>query len=187
MNTTRINPRRRPPPVLETERLILRRPRMEDAEAIFESYARDVEVTRYLNWMPHTSIDQTREVLAEFIDRWKSGDSYEYVLENKDSNELMGMIGLGDEDAKAVIGYVLARPYWGKGYMTEAEKALIRWGLHQGHYQRVHAFCDMENNASSKVMEKAGMQFEGVLRKWCWHPQADQKRLRDCKMYSVIN
>ena len=84
-----------------------------------------------------------------------------------------------------MIGYVLAKPYWGNGYMTEAVRALVRWCLLQPHLHRIWSFVDVENRASYRVLEKAGMEREGVLRRWVVHPTVSD-RPRDCYTYAII-
>ena len=187
MNTTPSEPIRKPPSILETERLILRRPSLDDAPAIYESYASDPEVSRYLTWTPHRDVSDTRKYLENMIEQWKAGTSFSYIIECKFTGVLLGMIRIGDQDSKADLGYVLAKRYWGHGYMTEAVKGLIIWGFHRRHWQRIHAVCDVENLASARVMEKAGMTFEGILRSWLPYPNIHPKRARDCRMYATIN
>ncbi|MGH6943752.1 MAG: GNAT family N-acetyltransferase, partial [Geminicoccaceae bacterium] len=81
--------------------------------------------------------------------------------------------------------YVLARPFWGRGYMTEAVRALIRAALADPWIFRVWAFCDVENLASARVMEKAGMSFEGRLRRWTVHPNVGPEP-RDVLCYAKV-
>ena len=98
----------------------------------------------------------------------------------------MGMIEIvGIDHAGVLIGFVLAKPYWGQGYMTETLKVLIEWCLQQPNIYRVWAFCDVENTSSARVLQKAGMQKEGILRRWIKLPHLDQKP-RDCFCYSVV-
>jgi ribosomal-protein-alanine N-acetyltransferase len=97
----------------------------------------------------------------------------------------IGMIDLRPQGERAEIGYVLARPYWGQGYMTEAAHAVVEWVLRQPGIYRVWAVCDVENTASARVLEKVGMQREGVLRRWIIHPNVDAVP-RDCYCYAMI-
>jgi RimJ/RimL family protein N-acetyltransferase len=83
------------------------------------------------------------------------------------------------------IGYVLARPFWGKGYMVEALQALIQWAMDQSDIYRVWAICDVSNISSTRVMEKSGMQKEGILRRWVKLPRFGDKP-RDCFCYSIV-
>ena len=83
------------------------------------------------------------------------------------------------------VGYVLARPYWGKGYMTEVLCAIIEWALAQPDIFRVQAVCDVENIASARVMEKAGMTREGTLRRYVSHPNLSNEP-RDAYIYAAV-
>ena len=96
------------------------------------------------------------------------------------------MIEIVNVDHSGVsIGYVLARAFWGNGYMTEALGAVINWALSQTDVYRVWAICDIENQASVRVMEKAGMQKEGILRRWVKLPRFSETP-RDCYCYSIV-
>ena len=86
---------------------------------------------------------------------------------------------------KIEVGYALARPYWGKGYMTEIMRTVIDWALTQPDIFRVQAFCDVENIASARVMEKAGMAREGLLRRYVVHPNISAEP-RDAYLYAVV-
>jgi RimJ/RimL family protein N-acetyltransferase len=176
----------RPPKRFETERLYLRRPVIEDATSIFEQYAQDKEVTKYLTWKPHQSIKDTSKFLKRCSKAWKEGTSFPWAIVRKSDNHLLGMIEIVAIDhAGALVGFVLAKRYWDSGYMTETLKAVIDWCLNQKRIFRVWAFCDVENRSSARVMEKAGMQREGILRRWIKLPQLGDKP-RDCFCYSIV-
>jgi ribosomal-protein-alanine N-acetyltransferase len=158
--------------VIETNRLILRPPSMDDAPAIFQSYAQDDEVTRYLMWSAHRSLSETHAFLRSCLAADQSGASRHWVITRKADHTVLGMIVLRMEDFKADTGYVLAREEWGKGYMTEALRAVIDFAFTMKSIYRVWAVCDVDNVASARVMEKSGMVREGVLRRFMLHPNA---------------
>lgn len=174
----------KPAETLETARLRLRKPVLEDAEEIFRQYAQDAEVTKYVSWRAHRSINETREFVCLCLQALAAKESVHLVIVRKKDDQLLGMIGLRGGDHKWELGYVLARPYWGRGYMTEAVKALIDWALRQTKIYRVWSVCDVENLASARVMEKAGMTREGILRSWSVHPNVSAVP-RDSFCYSV--
>jgi len=176
---------RRPPEEIRTERLLLRSPRPADAQAIFEEYARDPEVTRYLSWKPHASVEETATFLKEAIARWQTGTSFAWVLTGAGEDRPIGMISLRPQGHRAEVGYVLGRRYWNRGYMTEAVRAVVAWALAQPHVYRVWAVCDVENLASARVLEKAGMHREGMLRRWSVHPNVSPEP-RDCLCYAIV-
>jgi [ribosomal protein S5]-alanine N-acetyltransferase len=174
-----------PPEQIETERLILRKPRKDDAPAIFLAYARDTEVTRYMTWRPHKNVEETYRIVELMLKLWDEGEAYSYVITLKDADSAIGMIAMHPEGFKVAIGYVLARQYWNKGYVTEAALVVTHWLLKQPDIYRVFATCDVENPASARVMEKVGMQREGILRRYIIHPNVNPEP-RDSFMYAVI-
>lgn len=174
----------KPPKVIQTQRLQLRPPVMEDAELIFQRYAQDREVTRYLTWRPHVSIQETEDYLQRCLSDWKSEAQFSWVILLKETQLLIGMVGVRFNNG-AVIGYVLAKKHWGQRYMSEAVQVLVDWALTQESIYRVWSVCDVENRASVRVLEKVGMNCEGVLRKWFMHPNVSDQP-RDCYMYAKI-
>jgi ribosomal-protein-alanine N-acetyltransferase len=157
---------------------------MEDADVIFDKYAQDPDVTKYLTWRPNRSVGETREFLEASLAAWREGRSYHWTIVRKEDQELMGMINASIENHKWQIGYVLARAYWGKGYMTEALRKLVAWALEQPEICRIWSVCDIENRASARVMEKAGLRREGTLPRWSVHPNLSREP-RDSYCYSV--
>ena len=174
-----------PPEILETERLRLRKPVLEDVEEIFRQYAQDAEVTKYVSWRAHESKDETREFLQGCLQAMACRKSFHWVIARKDDHQLLGMMAARVDGHKWELGYVLARGHWGRGYMTEAVKALVDWAVQQSEIYRVWAVCDVDNSASARVMEKAGMRREGILRRWSVHPNmSDQPR--DSYCYAIV-
>jgi RimJ/RimL family protein N-acetyltransferase len=170
---------------LATERLLLRRPTPADARAIFEEYAGDPEVTKFLTWHPHRNIEDTRAFLAKAESQWRSGRRFAWVLTQHRTEHVIGMIGCGVRAWQADLGYVLGRNFWGQSLMVEAVSAVIAWLLEQPSLFRVWAVCDTEHRSSARVLEKAGMQREGVLRRFMVHPNISPEP-RDCLCYSRV-
>jgi len=173
------------PETIQTERLILRKPRMDDAPFLFKRYAQDPEVTRYLMWKPHKHVSETEDFLKRCLDVWEQKTNFPYVLTLKEKDEPIGMLEVHTKWFKLEVGYALARPYWGKGYMTEALRAVIAWAFAQPGIFRVQAICDVENLGSARVMEKAGMTREGLLRRYVLHPNISAEP-RDAYLYAVV-
>ena len=174
-----------PPPHIETARLILRKPVAEDTARIYEAYASDAEVTRYLTWRPHRTLADGEEPSAERLAAWDTGKYFSWVITLRDGGELMGMISARRVEWRVDLGYVLGRKFWGRGYMTEAARAVIDWALSEPEVFRVWAVCDVENPASARVLEKAGMRREGILRRWALHPNVSDEP-RDCLCYAKV-
>jgi ribosomal-protein-alanine N-acetyltransferase len=174
----------KPSETLETTRLQLRRPVMADAQVIFDTYASDPLVTRYLIWRPHASSLETQAFLRRCETAWQEGSAFPWVIVRRRDNRLMGMIEPQVNGHKVELGYVLGKAFWGEGYMTEAAETVVTWALEQEGIFRVWAVSDVENLASARVLEKIGMEKEGVLRRWSIHPNIS-KIPRDCACYAI--
>jgi RimJ/RimL family protein N-acetyltransferase len=175
-----------PPPTLSTPRLLLRRPVLADADAIFERYATDPQVTRFMTWAPHADVGVTREWFeGAVLPAWETGRGERgYVICLHEDPRPIGMIGVRDHYG-ACLGYVLARPWWGRGLMAEAVRAVSDAALGQANIHRVWAFHDVDNVGSARVLEKAGFEREGVLRRWCIGPALGPEP-RDCVCWSRV-
>jgi [ribosomal protein S5]-alanine N-acetyltransferase len=174
-----------PPTILKTERLRLRKVKLSDADAIFRQYAQDPEVTKYVSWRAHKGIEETRDFLRSCLRAWDAGNAFHWVIERSEDRQVIGMMSARAGGEKWELGYVLARVHWKQGYMTEAVKGIVAWAMRQKNIYRVWAVCDVENLASARVMEKAGMQREGVLRRWSVHPNISTEP-RDSYCYAIV-
>ena len=163
-----------PPAELQTARLRLRQPTMDDAHAIFEHYATDPPVTRYVIWGPHADEGVTREFLRALFAARERGERWPWVLERRADGRVLGMIELGLHAGHVGFGYVLERPSWGQGYATEAACAVADWVRAQPSVKRLAALCDVRNPASARVLEKAGLRCEGVRRRAMGHGGTDE-------------
>ena len=173
------------PEEMESQRVRLRRPIPSDADAMYESYTQDPLVCRYLVWQPHKSVTTTREFIASCIEAWKSDVRRPYVIAERGSTTAIGMIDARIQNSTVALGYVLARPYWGKGLMAEAIAMLAKATLTIPRFFRVQAFCDTENLQSQKALEKAGFKREGRLERWVVHPNVSSEP-RACFMYALV-
>ena len=144
------------PRCIETPRLVLRKPEPADAAAILSRYASDPEVTRYLSWPRHESIDDTREFLELSEQAWNRSPAGPSLIESRAEPNLLGCTGLDfkSEDA-ATTGYVLSRDSWGKGFATEALAAIVDVARDLG-VRRLSAECHPDNAASVRVLKKCG-------------------------------
>ena len=174
----------RPPEYLESARLKLRKPQQGDAAFIY-SYARDPEVSRYMTWQPHTDISQSQDYLEICIKDWEQGTNFPWFIQQKETETMIGVVGISLSGHRAVIGYVLNKPFWGKGYTTEAVCVVRDWVMDQPKLFRLWAVCDAENHGSRRVLEKAGMEFEGILRRYQVRPNISSEP-RDVLCYSLV-
>jgi RimJ/RimL family protein N-acetyltransferase len=171
------------PLAIDTGRLRLRKPLAADARAIFAAYAQDPDVTRYLVWRPHASIDDTRAFIADCLERW-GRSAYPYVITSRSDGSVLGMIEARLSESLASVGYVLAKRWWGHGFTTEAVRAVVAAAFAQPLIQRVEAACDVDNAASSRVLEKAGFRLERRAPAYLVHPNISGEP-RDCFVYAI--
>jgi RimJ/RimL family protein N-acetyltransferase len=149
-----------------TERLRLRPPELSDAENIFARYGQDALVCRYMSWTPHRSIDDTYAFLRRIIDDNAQGTSAGWLIFSQASGQLLGSVGGAIQNQRVQFGYCLARDAWGRGYATEAARTFVEAVMGDPAIWRIQAFCDVENRASARVLEKIGLAFEGTLRRY---------------------
>ncbi|MBM7586472.1 ribosomal-protein-alanine N-acetyltransferase [Bacillus pakistanensis] len=167
-------------PKIETERLILRKITLDDAEDMF-IYASNEEVTRYVTWITHSSLSDTIKFINAFLPQYDAP----WGIEFKENGRFIGTVHFvwwQPEHNSAEIGYVLSKEYWGKGLITEAARAIITFGFESMDLIRIQARCFLENKGSERVMEKLGMSFEGISRK-VMYVKGEHK---DLKVYSIL-
>lgn len=153
---------------LETPRLILRPFTSEDAPAMFRNWAHDPEVTRYLTWQPHADLAVTEELCAIWAAGARQPDFYQWAIVPRDLNEPIGSISvvhMNEQLASAELGYCIGRAWWGQGLTAEALRAVLEYLIRDVGFQKVSARHDIHNPNSGKVMRRAGMRKEGVLRR----------------------
>ncbi len=171
---------------LETKRLILRRFTLEDSKQMYNNWANDDDVTKYLTWPTHKSEEVSRYILNEWVGEYTSLKYYQWCIELKETGEAIGSIGAVDynEATSAVeIGYCIGKRYWNKGYTSEAFSAVIDFFFNQIGLNRVEARHDPNNRVSGLVMKKCGLKYEGT------RVQADKNNTGVCDtaMYGLIN
>ncbi|MDR3277716.1 MAG: GNAT family N-acetyltransferase, partial [Oscillospiraceae bacterium] len=152
---------------IDTARLILRRFTLEDADAMFRSWAHDAEVTRYLTWQPHESVDGTRAYLADVVSSYEKDDTYDWTIVPRELGEPIGSIGVVQRDDRvqmAHVGYCISRAWWRRGVTSEALGAVIRFFFEEVGVNRVESRHDPRNPNSGRVMLKCGMKYEGTRR-----------------------
>jgi RimJ/RimL family protein N-acetyltransferase len=174
-----------PPETLRTARLVLRKPTREDAPLLFAAYGQDHEVAHYVPWRPHSCLSESEAVIGRFLDLWRDACGFHWLLFQDGGNELMGAIGVRGEAHQLELGYVLARQHWGHGFMSEAVTAVVDWAFSEPSVLRISAICDIDNQRSARLLERAGFEREGVLRSWAVHPNISATP-RDCFSYSKI-
>lgn len=174
---------------VKTERLVLRRPTADDAERIFRAYATDLDVTRYLSWPTHVTLDDTRAFLAWSDASWDQ-DGYGPLLierrEGPDDERLLGSTGLDVQTpTRAAVGYLLAKRAWGQGFASEALAAMID-EARRAKLWRLEALCHVDHEASAHVLLKAGFAEEGILRAHTVFPNHTPYQPADVRLFSRV-
>lgn len=145
---------------LETERLILRRYRMEDADDMFANWVTDPEVVRFWDWKPHQDIAETKSLLRSWINEYEKDDYYHWVIVCKNNMQAIGYIYLDSIDnleCSGAVHYLLSKVYWNQGLMSEACKRIIKYAFQEVGFNRIYSYHHSDNAASGKVMQKSGM------------------------------
>ena len=171
---------------LETERLILRRFQKDDVKAMYENWASDDEVTKYLTWPTHQSINVSQSIIDEWINSYDNEKYYQWAIVYKEySNEPIGSISAVymNEDVSMVhVGYCIGKNWWHQGITSEALKAIIDFFFDQVGFNRIESRHDPRNPNSGKVMQKCGMKYEGTLRS----ADRNNQGLRDACYYAIL-
>ena len=152
---------------LETDRLLLRRFDPLDAASMYQNWASDPQVTKYLTWSTHESPEVSQGFVNWCVGQYALPNFYKWAVVWKETGAVIGNISaVKCEEAieEMELGWVLGRAWWGRGIMTEAARAVIAFFLDRVEAHRVCAGHDTENVRSGRVMQKAGMQYEGVRR-----------------------
>lgn len=182
------------PRLIDTPRLHLRDMRAGDAQHVFDSYAGDPAVLRFLGWASHETVEDTRQRISFDIYRWLKGSAWVWGLTmqapHPQAGRVFGQIELvpmsyPSEDAHHLrLGYLMARSHWGQGLMTEAAHAVLDAAFAQPRVWRVDALCDVDNDASAAMLARMGMTREGRMRRAVVHPNVSNEP-RDAWVYAV--
>lgn len=152
---------------LETERLILRKFKIEDADVMYRNWASDDEVTQYLTWPTHKNVNETRNILAGWIEQYNNLDFYNWVIVLKETGEPIGSLSVvkyKEKTSSAAIGWCIGQRWWGQRIMPEAARAVLQYLIEEVGFNRIAARHDKNNPRSGRVMQKIGMTCEGTLR-----------------------
>jgi ribosomal-protein-alanine N-acetyltransferase len=175
----------RPDATWRTARLLAKPAHTDDAAALFDNYTSDPEVAKYLTWTPHRALDETHAFLQRCERVWTDQAAFPWTLWLAATGEFVGVVEIRVHDHAVDLGYALARRWWRHGLMTEAVSFLIQWAMSQASIYRVWATCDVDNVASARLLERVGMQHEGLLRRWLIHPNMSDTP-RDCLCYAIV-
>lgn len=169
---------------LETNRLILRRAYITDAEPMFRNWASDPEVTKFLTWPPHKNMDVTRSVVSGWMENYHKEDYYHWMVVLKETGEPIGSLlaSCFGRVPSAHIGYCIGKNWWHQGIMTEALSAVIGYLFIEVGFSRIEAMHDPNNPHSGDVMRKCGMTYEGTHRK----SDRNNQGICDASYYAIL-
>ncbi|MDO4411969.1 GNAT family N-acetyltransferase [Cutibacterium sp.] len=155
---------------LTTDRLVLRRLTVDDAQQMYDNWASDPEVTTFLTWPTHSSVDVSRSVVGSWVESYDDPGTFNWGIELIEDGILIGQTSVVETKLSVGlvnVGYVIGRRWWGKGYCTEALIAVMDYLFSVAQANKVEASHDPANVASQRVMEKAGLVTEGLRRASC--------------------
>jgi len=171
---------------LESDRLILRRFTMDDAQSMYENWANDSEVTKFLMWPTHENIEVSKNVLADWTSQYINDDYYSWAITIKDKGDFpVGSIGIVDKKDKTKmmhIGYCIGRKWWNQGITSEALSLIISYLFNEVQVNRIESRHDPNNPNSGKVMLKCGLKYEGTQREADWNNNG----ICDASMYAIL-
>ena len=139
---------------IETDRLVLKRHVLDDAEIMFKNWVTEKDVTKFLSWQPHKNVDETKQLLIDWIESYDKQDFYFWTIELKDSHELVGdisVVSLDEATESVELGYGIGSRWWGKGITAEAGRALVKFFFEEVKVKRVYA--NAIKNGATSVLE----------------------------------
>jgi len=170
---------------IETERLMLRRFTIDDADSMFNNWASDNDICKYMRWTRHENKEETMNKISSWVDSYNNKSFYQWAITLKENDEPIGAIGLfivNEFDLCGDVGYCVGKKYWGQGIATEALKAVLQYAFGIIGFNRIETYHSINNPASGRVMEKCGMTFEGLARQKYKSVQG----FEDSNMYSIL-
>jgi len=170
---------------IETGRLILRPFTMGDCEAAFRNWESDEKTTEFLRWQPMKTMEETAQVMQEWVDSYQDPSFYQWAIVPKDVGEPIGtmsVVGMEERTDTLHIGYCIGSRWWRQGYTSEAFAAIIPYLFDEVGANRIESQHDPNNPNSGKVMQKCGLKYEGTMRQADW----SNKGIVDACMYALL-
>lgn len=169
---------------IKTERLVLRRFTVDDADLAFKNWESDERVTKFLSWDPHKSPEETKKLFLEWCDAYENPTTYNWAIEY-DGQPIgsISVVRISSNHEYAELGYCMGFDFWGKGIMTEAVKGVIDFLFNEVGMNRIGICHAVENPASGKVAEKCGLTYEGIQRE---RFKSRWGEFLDIKMWSIL-
>lgn len=173
--------------VLETERLLLRQFKNEDAQKMFDNWASSTNVTKFLTWKPHKNTEETKTIINDWLKGYEKDNYYQWAIELKEIGEPIGSISvvrIHENVHEVEIGYCIGEKWWHQGYTSEVLKRVIDFLFDEVGAKRICALHDIDNPNSGRVMLKCGLEKEGILRK---SGRNNTNAICDLAVYSILN
>lgn len=167
---------------IETPRLALRPFAEDDAEKMFANWVNDPDVTRYMTWPPHGTIEVTKKVLANFIADYEKPLAFHWIITY--NGEPIGSLGVAEGLQSWEIGYCLGKPWWRQGLAPEAVAGVFHYLFNHRGFRRIWACHSNYNPGSGRVMQKNGMTHEGTLRQQMGLLDG---RFTDMELYGILD
>lgn len=170
---------------IETGRLILRRFCLSDCESVYQNWASDALVQRMYHEPVYEKVEEVKQLLTQYITAYKKQDYYRWAIILKSENTCIGQIAfflVDNNNMLCEIEFCLGRTYQNKGYITEATKAVISFGFEKVNFNRIQITHRENNNASQRVIDKCGFQYESTLRQFFFREDKFYDRL----YYSIL-
>ncbi|MBU0904431.1 MAG: GNAT family N-acetyltransferase [Firmicutes bacterium] len=173
-------------PKIETERLILRRMELSDTQKVFDNWLSDERISENRVNSEHKTVSETTERVTKIVDGYVNKDFCWWAIERKVDGELIGEIDLYDFDnttGNCEVSYSIGYEWWNQGYATEALRAVVEFGFRQMNIHKIAAAHNTDNPASGKVLVKAGMVQEGIIKHMIRNAKSQYK---DCTIYGIL-
>ncbi len=160
---------------LETNRLVLRRYVTFDAAAMFDNWASDSEVTRFLMWQPHESLEVSQSIIEDWLKQYDDEKYYHWAIVLKENGDEpigdIAVVQMNEEVSSVHIGYCIGKKWWHQGITSEALNVVMDFLFDEVEVNRIESRHDPRNPNSGGVMKKCGMKYEGTLRSSDWNNQ----------------
>ncbi|MGD6957389.1 GNAT family N-acetyltransferase [Rossellomorea aquimaris] len=173
-------------PAIETDRLILRRMCLDDTQSVFDHWISDERITDNRVSPSHKTVAETKVRVEKIVSGYDSNDFCYWGIELKYGGDLIGEIDLYDFDqstGNCEVSYSLGYDWWNKGYGTEALQAVVEFAFIHMNAHKLTAAHNTDNPASGRIMEKAGMKQEGIIRHMIRNSKGQYK---DCAVYGLL-
>ncbi len=171
-------------PTLETERVLLRKFTIDDANDMFE-YSSVPDVSDFVPWEPHKTIEDSYGFINYILKQYEDSKLAPWAIVLKENQKVIGTIDFVawfPQHHRAEIGFILSKEYWGKGLILEAATKVIEFGFDKMSLNKINAPCMVENVQSARVLQKLGMTLEGVMK----DEYFIKGKFRDMAVYSIL-